>query len=52
MEATAPASHPPAILPRYRNRDIDEAALAQVRAVVQQSWKRTRPEIAQAVCEA
>ena len=51
MEATVPAPQQPAILLRYRNRDIDEPALAQVRAVVKGSWARTRPEIAQAVCE-
>ena len=52
MEATAPTPQTPAILLRYRNRDIDKAAIDQVRAVVKRSWDRTRPEIAKAVCEA
>ena len=50
MEATARAQHPPAILLRYRNRDIDEHAIAEVREVVTRTCGLPRAEIALAVC--
>lgn len=50
MEATAPAQQPTSSPLRYRNRDIDEQALAEVRAIVEKTWGRSRREMALALC--
>jgi len=51
MEAPARVEPPPTLL-RYRNRDIDERAIAEVRDVVNRTWEQPRSEIALAVCRA
>ena len=50
MEATAPAQQPTSSPLRYRNRVIDEQALAEVRAIVEKTWDRSRREMALDLC--